>query len=503
MELCLNNPFRILGLTATANEREITKRISDLLIYAEMQKQKNYDLDLTFIKPVIRTVDTIQEAKKKIEQAEERLYNSLFWFWNISSVDQLALDYLKESNIPKAMELLNKGIKTGISEKNITSHINLAILYLVQYRSNGTLNKEALKSGLNIFGRLFSSDILLNLFSRKITYVDSKLMDQLISRFTNTLVNETDKELSPKEVIELVEKFDVNYKDIAISRYSSKQIDDIENEVRATQNKRLKNPHKSYTFGNELYRNVKNDLEYLKSILTISSIKYEMVADMVAEEIISCSIAYFNHFVSNNELDPGEDALRLLKIGQELGVGATIKKRIRDNLPVIEKWIEEKPERDVYLKCWYCGIGEPDKSLAVKVPMHVVVDNRISIFDSPYFPRTIRYKSYNVEVNRCKICNQRHNSNNDGYSILIGISVFLVGSIMLSQIIENTGTAVGVSLVIGFLGIFISHYKLNNRDIKKFGGQVIKGVNDYKNHPFILKLKSEGWDFGSKPPNVQ
>lgn len=45
MELVLNNPFRVLGLQATASTRDITKRVSDLETFAELGKSKVYPHD--------------------------------------------------------------------------------------------------------------------------------------------------------------------------------------------------------------------------------------------------------------------------------------------------------------------------------------------------------------------------------------------------------------------------------------------------------------------------
>lgn len=504
MEICLNNPFRILGLTATANEREITKRVSDLIIYAEMQKQKNYDLDLGFLKPIKRTTETIQEAKKKIEQVEERLFNSLFWLWNNSSVDQLAFDFLKESNIPKAIEILKKGVKENLNEKNFTSHINLSVLYLVQYRSNGTLNKDALKNALTIIGNLFSSSVFLSIISKAIHYADNDTVDRIITRFINNFLIETERDLTPGEAIALLSNFDENFRDIAIRKYTSKQIDDIENEVELTKNKRLKNAAKANKYGHNLYNKIKEDLYYLKSFLTPFSIRYEMIADKVADEILACSIAYYNYYQENSELDPGEETMQLMNIVQEIGVGASIKKRINDNLPVIKEWIKNKPERDAYLKCWYCGVELPDKNRAVRVPMYYL-DPMNSLLAEFSFggPRTIRYKSFEVAINRCNKCYNRHDSYKGIINIAVGFLVWILSFVILIELFGRLDSLIYISIMIGVITFFILNKLLGDREKKLYGSQKIRTANEYKTHPLIQQLLKEGWKFGSKPPNVQ
>jgi len=481
-----------------------------------MQKQKNYDLDLGFLKPIKRTTETIQDAKKKIEQVEERLFNSLFWLWNNSSVDQLAFDFLKESDITKAIEILKKGTKENVNIKNYTSHINLSVLYLLQYRSNGTLNKEALKNALNIIGNLFSSTIFLNIISKCVNYADSDTVERITTRFINNILAETEKDLSPGEVIELLSNFDESYKDIAIRKFTSKQIDDIENEVELTKNKRLKSVSKANKYGKALINKVKNDLSYLESILTRSSIRYEMIADKVADEILACSIAYYNYYQENNEVDPGEETMQLMNIVQEIGVGASIKKRINDNLPVIKEWIKNKPERDAYLKCWYCGVEMPDKNRVIKVPMHLVVLDHIRTFDSPYLPlmksyqplfdvgpRTIRYRSFEVEINRCYKCFKRHDSNILGQSLIVGFIALIISLITANSIFRKEENIGLVSTIIGIMAFFAAYYTMKENENKKYGTKTIKPESDYRTHPLIQQLLHEGWKFGSKPPNVQ
>ena len=105
-----NNPFRILGLPLTASARDITKQVNTLATYAEMGKAKVFDTDFSFFPPVNRTPEVIEEASKRIEQSENKLLHSLFWFWNNNSVDELALDVLKEGRIERAIEIWENAI---------------------------------------------------------------------------------------------------------------------------------------------------------------------------------------------------------------------------------------------------------------------------------------------------------------------------------------------------------------------------------------------------------
>lgn len=108
MNLLKNNPYRILGLPITATEREISKQINTLATYAEMGKIKSFDTDFPFLPSIKRTPDAIEEAKKQIEQDDGKLLYSLFWFWKNNSVDELAIEVLKEGNTEKAIAIWEK-----------------------------------------------------------------------------------------------------------------------------------------------------------------------------------------------------------------------------------------------------------------------------------------------------------------------------------------------------------------------------------------------------------
>jgi len=107
MELIENNPFRVLGIPITASVREIEKRATELETYASMGKARTYDTDFN-LTPVVRTPENITEARKKLQLDEEKFRHSLFWFWNHNSVDELALDLLRDGNIEKARTIWEK-----------------------------------------------------------------------------------------------------------------------------------------------------------------------------------------------------------------------------------------------------------------------------------------------------------------------------------------------------------------------------------------------------------
>ena len=66
----------------------------------------------------------------------------------------------------------------------------------------------------------------------------------------------------------------------------------------------------------------KEDLASIKSMLGASDLKFKMIADNLAKEIMQCGIDYFQAW--KNSKDPSAEGLKLLKYA----------KSIVDNIPI-------------------------------------------------------------------------------------------------------------------------------------------------------------------------
>lgn len=90
----INNPFRILGLKHDATDKEIAKRVSDLLVYAEMGKKPKYETDL-FFGEINRTIENIRDSAKKLENPTQKLYYTLLWYIELNEFDKAFLNYIR------------------------------------------------------------------------------------------------------------------------------------------------------------------------------------------------------------------------------------------------------------------------------------------------------------------------------------------------------------------------------------------------------------------------
>jgi hypothetical protein len=127
-------------------------------------------------------------------------------------------------------------------------------------------------------------------------------------------------------------------KDDLINEFSNAPINQIEIKLEASKNKRKASKENAIEIGLELYEVTADYLNQLKIILDISSVKYSSIADKVANEILQCSIDYFNHYQEkDSETDFFKSALNLAKIAQNVAIGKLAKDRIQDNLKTFEE----------------------------------------------------------------------------------------------------------------------------------------------------------------------
>lgn len=110
MDAILNNPFRILGIPTNSSDKEIAKRVSDLLIYAEMGKKVSYETDFPFLGELDRSAESIKLASKKIEFPENKIFYSLLWFDINDNYHKKCIAFLEQNEYGNAEKILEDGI---------------------------------------------------------------------------------------------------------------------------------------------------------------------------------------------------------------------------------------------------------------------------------------------------------------------------------------------------------------------------------------------------------
>lgn len=344
MNLIKNNPYRTVGLLVGATAKEQTKQISRLKKYIEAEQDPQDDFSFPALGDFHRTIESVEEAASKLNLDNDKINAALFWFWNGNPItDEAAFENLKSGDIEAAYEIWDKLItKTDeegkrfwkpVTEKNYSAFHNCSVLNII--RSNGNLHNAIVAS------LYFLESDLVNKFVSSVadeTHKTSKKELQLI--FLNQLHSdlEANKKASLPKFLEILNKQEFVAKQDFMKGFVQKPIEQIEHKIETAKNKRKASKANGAKAGQELYTATANDLTQLKSIVGAIDLKYTSITDKVANEILQCSIDYFNDSQEkDSSSDYAETAMKLAKQAETLAIGKLTKDRVKDSIETLEE----------------------------------------------------------------------------------------------------------------------------------------------------------------------
>lgn len=352
MNIIIDNPFRILGLLSNSSERDLQRQLSRLKAYANVGKCSALDYDFNFLGELKRELQNISDAASKIEQAKSRVHYSLFWYLNHNQFDEIALTHLKDNNHSKAAEVWEKVVRgKEITSKNFSNVLNLSSLRLSLNACNGRFNMDEFVESIRLKNEIITSD----LFSKYVSLIAGEAVninkEIVIKGFIDEVIDLIKPKLEAPNGISL-QQFITAFKTLpheiqlyVTSKFTDRPINSIENQIEKTKRLRDDFPKQADEFGNDLIQNTKQDLQLLKNILPVENIQLQMIVNKLANELIQCSIDYFNELREDDEIDPGETSLKLARYAYTISAPGQIRDRIEENLESIEDWVGEKPKR--------------------------------------------------------------------------------------------------------------------------------------------------------------
>lgn len=343
MKLIQTNPYRILGLLVGASAREKERQVKRLKQYIEAEQEPEDDFSFSGLQNLHRTVDSIAEAASKLNLDNDRMSAALFWFYKGNEItDEPALETLKQGNINDALQIWEKliidtkedgsRVWKSVTSKNCSAYHNY---FVAAFLSNGKANAAtAIMANLRFLESDFVQDF--KAISTDDTYKTTKKELQLL--FLKQLESEFEASGKSKTLIELLNRQQFSAKEEFLKGSLQKPIEHIEQKIETTKAKRKVDKTHSASFGKELYDSCKNELTHLRNILGEDNIKYSTIADKIANEILQCSIDYFNENQENeSSQDYLEPSMKLAKTAETIAVGNLTKERIRDSISTLEE----------------------------------------------------------------------------------------------------------------------------------------------------------------------
>ena len=352
MEIIKRNPYRVLGVLANASEREIKKQQAINKRYAEVGKSKSFDTDFTFIGDLSRSVEDVQYAAGQIEQAHKKIHYALFWFVNSNSIDDIAINNLKDGNQDKAIEVWTKALKSEVSGKNYSSYHNLSTLYIAMALAGTRLDLPRMNEGIELKGELLSSNSFASFLDLIGCLENATEQDVIAKQFVDNIVEIVDpllgrdESFKSKRIVTLFDTYPKYVTKYVTSKYSEFPILNIESEISKAAQKRKQSPENANEYGLSLFNSAKDDIAFLKSLLGSDDVQIQMLVDKTANEIMQCSIDFYNEGRDSDHIDPGYEALKIAGHAKSIGPVGQVKKRVDENTATIQEWVNEKPNRD-------------------------------------------------------------------------------------------------------------------------------------------------------------
>lgn len=350
MNIISENPYRTLGVFCGASTRDIQKQLAMVKAFSRVGKQSKLETDFEFLGGVNRDIDLVTEAANKIEQAKNKVVYALFWFQKANHIDETAIRYLFNNETQKAVEIWSKIIETSnniVTSKNFSAYLNLSTL-LVELGYQ-TKDKMSVSSGFQLKGTILSSEhfneFVKCVGGENIVLNREVIAEEIVTEMLNT-IKKGSVDLSFTDIIESFKTFPPKVLGALKRKYTEQPMLSIEREIELSKESREENPEDANKYGIDLYKRTKQNLQFLIQTLGKSNIEIQTLANSLANEIIQCSIDFFNSHRDNGDSDPGEEAVKLAKMAKSVcPQGATLN-RINENLATIQEWVDEAPERE-------------------------------------------------------------------------------------------------------------------------------------------------------------
>lgn len=349
MKLISENPYRIVGLLIGASAPQQVRQINRLKQSIEAEVEPDEDFSFPVLGNLDRTIESINTSKAKIHLDSGKIKAALFWFYKGNEIeDEAAFDLLKENEIREAAVIWANLIKgKELSRRNASAHFNLSTLFLYSGLKNNVLNEISLNKGITLKLKFLESDFSADLIRIAADENNRTNKVELQLVFLKELHSEIEKneDFSTDRFLTILNKLNFSAKEEFLKGFVQKPIRQIEDEILKTKTKRLADKRDAEIFGKELYENTEASIEQLKTVLDTSDIRYQNIADKLANEILQCGIDFFQEF-KDDGYDPSDDAMNLFDLASSIAVGNIVSQRCEENTENLQEWIDEKPHRD-------------------------------------------------------------------------------------------------------------------------------------------------------------
>ena len=323
LKAIVNNPYRILGVYSNSPKREQVANKGKMQAFLRVKKSMPFKLDLQGILPdVQRTQELVDYADSELALSAGQIKHAQFWFINKTPIDGIAFNHLTEGNIDTAMEMWRK-------TKNLSSLQNLFVCYLI---------KGDYKTAL--------TDCAVPLYSQYATEFSHEVDEN--ASVSPEVLKQTLVDVISEEGIDLLPYSnsiaDDSWRNLIEAKKVGPLVSQLNSHVSEAKAAKDKGAAARLNAGNKLKIASKPLLATLHRVLPLNDTRYQMRADKVAQEVLQCSIDYYN---DTDDFDSPAKALPLCEYAMSIAVGNAAKQRCEQNYDVIKEAFENMPPVEV------------------------------------------------------------------------------------------------------------------------------------------------------------
>ena len=320
-----NNPYRILGVYSNSPKKEQIANQAKIKAFLRVNKNVSFLLDLTdILPPVERNQDAIDHVESELSLLSGKIRNAQFWFINNDPIDTIVMNRLFSGNIEYAMKLLQNKWKGTMSFLQ-----NLFVCYLIK----GDYESAIINCAIPLYEKY--SDIYIKLIDENANVQKEELIHNIIQ----TLFKEG------IDLLPIIEKSTNElWIELALDTIVGPLITKINASIEKSKSTKGTNGKVRLNAGIELMSSSNKNLKELRHIIGYESTRYKLIADKIAQEVLQCSIDYFN---STNDYHASINALPLCEYALSIAVGDIARQRCQQNFDIVKNIFENLPPEEV------------------------------------------------------------------------------------------------------------------------------------------------------------
>lgn len=322
LKAVIDNPFRVLGVYSNAKPAEIVSNCDDMEAYLSIGQSVSFELDLNNLMPELeRSADSVDNAKKRINLPKDKLKYALFWFFKDSSSEH-AMNHLKNGDFGSANSVFE-------IEDSFSTRINQSVVALMQNNLGTAISRMSEMIHDGDYRDAFVKAICGTTFTLGEDEMAHLYIDTLLEEIPASTLMESFQENG------VLEEDEIYLKEKAVDEPISR----INTEISKAKSVARNDADANYRTGMVLMQNTKNDLAKVKNMLGASDMRYQMLADDLANTILQCGINYFNNSDDDDDI---EKALTIQQYACNIAVGKLCRDRCNQNVAILKKKKEEQ-----------------------------------------------------------------------------------------------------------------------------------------------------------------